>query len=125
MTNTDLAAPAAMPDVLAAVASELSVAMGQCARLDGALGRLLDAAPAERRGAVLGELHTVDLLSQQIAALAGFVERLALSAPGGLTVDVAPALDTITLGEVADRLRRGVGQECGPAAVLCDDLDLF
>ena len=124
MTNTDIAAPAAMPDVLAAVASELSVAMGQCARLDGALGQLLDAAPAERRGAVLGELHTVDLLSQQIAALAGFVECLALSAPG-LTVDVAPALDSITLGEVADRLRRGVGQESGPAAALCDDLDLF
>lgn len=125
MSTTDTEARAAMPDVLAAVADELSLAMGQCARLDGALGQLLDAAPPERRGALMQELHTVDLLNQQIAALAGFLGRLSSAAANQPSVDVAAALRTITLGDVAERISRGVGHVREPQELVTDDLDLF
>jgi len=125
MSITDTGAPAAMPDILAAVASELTLALGQCARLDGALGQLLDATPADRRPAVMQELHTVDLLNQQIAAVAGFVDRLREATAREPSIDVAAALETITLGEVAARIRRGVGHEASTAMAACDDVDLF
>src|SRR6516165_9660176 len=98
---TGNAAQAAMADVLTAVAGELVLAQSQCARLDGALGQLLHAAPADQRGAVMRELHVVDLLNQQIGAVAAFVERLSDGLPQGSLVEVGPALGTITLGEVA------------------------
>ena len=119
------AAQAAMVDVLSAVAGELVLAQSKCARLDGALGRLLDAASAEQRGAVLHELHAVDLLNQQIAAVAGFVERLSAAAPHGAVLDVGEALGTITLGEVAERLGQGVGWTAGPAAHAGEEVDFF
>lgn len=114
-----------MPDVLAALANELSLAMGQCAQLDGALGQLLAATPAEGRGAVMQELHTVDRLNQQIAALAGFVGRLSDATAACPAVDVGEALQTITLGDVAERIRRGVGHEVLAHEAVSDDVDLF
>ena len=117
-------AQAAMADVFSAVASELALAQTQCARLDGALGRLLEvAAPADRE-AVLRELHVVDLLNQQIAAVAGFVGRLGDAAPAAL-IEVGPALQSITLGEVAERIGQGVGQACASPAGASEDIDFF
>ncbi|CAN7341230.1 hypothetical protein LJR219_001904 [Phenylobacterium sp. LjRoot219] len=116
---------AAMTDVLSAVAGELLLAQGTCARLDGALGQLLHAAPADQRGAVMQELHAVDQLNQQIAAVAGFVERLSGKLGASVTIDVAEALGTITLGEVAQRISQGVGQAAAPIADVSDDVDFF
>src|ERR1700751_1807068 len=107
-------AQAAMADVLTAVAGELVLAQSQCARLDGALGQLLHAAPADERGAVMRELHVVDLLNQQIGAVAPFVDRLTDPLPQGARVEVGAALGAIALGEVAERIGRGVG--CAGAA---------
>jgi hypothetical protein len=121
---TGEAAQAAMTDVLSAVAGELALAQSQCARLDGALGQLLDAASAEQRGAVMRELHVVDLLNQQIGAVAAFVERLSEDLPHGASVQVAAALGTITLGEVAERIGLGVGC-AAPASAATDDIDFF
>jgi hypothetical protein len=123
---TGSAAQAAMIDVLSALAGELALAQTQCARLDGALGRLLDAAPATGRGDVMRELHVVDLLSQQIGAVASFVERLSDGVPQASRVEVGAALGAITLGEVAQRIGRGVG--CEPASAAssgADDVDFF
>jgi hypothetical protein len=116
--------PAAMTDVLSAVAGELALAQGTCARLDGALGQLLHAAPADQRGAVMRELHAIDQLNQQIAAVAGFVERLS-GKMGAVTIDVADALGAITLGEVAQRIGEGVGQAAPSAATVDEDVDFF
>jgi hypothetical protein len=119
------AAQAAMTDVLTAVAGELALAQSQCARLDGALGQLLHAAPAEQRGAVMRELHVVDLLNQQIGAVAAFVEHLSTELPHGARVAVGPALGTITLGEVAERIGLGVGY-AAPVPTQADDaVDFF
>ena len=119
------AAQAAMTDVLSALAGELTLAQSQCARLDGALGQLLHAAPAEQRGAVMRELHVVDLLSQQIGAVAAFVERLSDGVPQGSVVEVGPALGTITLGEVAQRIGEGVGCSAAGGAAAHEDVDFF
>lgn len=115
---------AAMTDVLSAVAGELVLAQTTCARLDGALGQLLDAAPAEKRGAVMRELHVVDLLNQQIAAIAGFVERIS-DRLEDVTVEVADALGAITLGEVAQRIGHGVGHIPSLAASASEEVDFF
>ena len=119
------AVQAAMTDVLSALAGELALARRQCARLDGALGQLLHAAPAEQRGAVMREMHVVDLLTQQIGAVAAFVERLSDGVPPGALVEVGPALGTITLGEVAQRIGRGVGCAAAPPAAADEDVDFF
>jgi hypothetical protein len=123
MTGT--AAQAAMTDVLSAVAGELVLAQSTCARLDGALGQLLHGAPAEQRGAVMRELHVVDLLNQQIAAVAGFVDRLSTGLGHGFTVEVGDALGGITLGEVAQRLGQGVGHAARPTEAANEDVDFF
>jgi hypothetical protein len=119
------AVEASMADVLSAVAGELGLARHACARLDGALGELLSAAPAEHRGAVMHELHAVDLLNQQIAALAGFVERLSGGTSGGIMIEVGQALGGITLGEVAARLGAGVGAPPAQSSMPADDIDFF
>ena len=111
-----------MTDVLSAVAGELGLAQSACARLDGALGDLLSAATADQRGAVIRELHAVDLLNQQIAALAGFVGRLSGLAEG-VEVEVGDALAAITLGDVAARIISGVGGP--PPADAGADVDFF
>lgn len=118
-------ASAAMTDVLSALATELALAQGQCARLDGALGQLLQTASTSDRPAVMRELHVVDLLSQQIGAVASFVDRLAGGVAEDQRVAVAEALDAIMLGEVAERIRLGVGQPPTVSAGFPEDLELF
>jgi len=114
-----------MADVLSAVACELALARGTCVRLDGALGQLLHAAPADQRGAVMRELHAVDHLNQQIAAVAGFVEHLSGKMGAGVTIEVVEALCAITLGEVAQRIGEGVGHAAGLSAPVDDEVDFF
>ncbi len=123
MSVTVSAGEAAMTDVLSAVAGELMLAQSTCARLDGALGQLLHAAPADQRGAVMRELHVVDLLNQQIAAVAGFVETLSGKLECRVTIEVGEALRGITLGEVAERIGLGVGHASPAAAETSEDVD--
>ncbi len=122
---TVTAGTAAMSDVLSALAGELALAQGKCARLDGALGQLLDGASVEMRGAVMRELHVVDLLNQHIGAVAAFVGRLSSATPHGALVEVGEALGLITLGEVAARIGQGVGAVRPVAAGAEEDVDFF
>jgi hypothetical protein len=119
------AGQAAMTDVLSALAGELAIAQSKCARLDGALGELLGAAPSEHRTAVMREMHVVDLLSQQIGAVAAFVERLSIAAPQGASVEIGEALGAVTLGEVAQRIGAGVGWTAPSASEADEDVDFF
>ena len=119
------AVQASMTDVLSAVAGELGLAQGACLRLDGALGELLGAAPADQRGAVMRELHAVDLLNQQIGAIAGFLSTLSGGLVERMTVEVGEALGGITLGDMATRLGQGVGVGLLEVAATADDVDFF
>ena len=119
------AVQASMTHVLSAVAGELGLAQDACSRLDGALGALLSAASADQRGAVMQELHAVDLLNQQISAIAGFVERLSGDVEDAIMIEVGEALGAITLGDVAQRLGRGFELPSVAAASATDDVDFF
>jgi hypothetical protein len=119
------AGQAAVSDVLSVVAGELAIAQIKCARLDGALGQLLDTTPSEQRGAVMREMHVVDLLAQQIGAVATFLERLTSVAPEGAAIEIGDALGAITLGEVAQRIGEGVGFAAAEAQPADEDIDFF
>ena len=112
---------AGMDAVFTALAAELAMAQDSCVRLDGAVGRLLEGASPEQRKAVLEELAVVDHLHQHIGALGSFARELAADA------DAGRALQSITLGEVAQRLSLSLGQQAASAgdAVSEGDLDLF
>jgi hypothetical protein len=124
MTTTASEPSAPVAHVLSALAAELVLAQAQCVRLDGALGQLLDGAAAEQRMSVMRELHTVDLLNQQIAAIAGFLGHLSEGASDDL-IPVGQALGAITLGEVAQRIGRSVGHAPASACEADEDVDFF
>ncbi len=97
--------------VLKALTGEMAIASQSCCHLDDALGRILEATPVEGRMAVMQELHTVDMLAQRVTAMADFTHKLSqsLTQSGGLDVD--GALATITLGEVAERMRAAISAD--------------
>ena len=125
MTSVSAAYPEApVGDVLKAVAAELSHAQASCARLDGALGRLLDGVAPDQRLSIMQELHAVDLLHQQISAVAHFVSRLE-PRPPATSLPVADALDGVTLGEVASRIRASLGAPDAAGEDASGDCDLL
>lgn len=88
-------------DVMSALTAELALAREACARLDGAMVSVLEGASSEQRGTLLGELHVVDRLNQQLEALDTFLRRVDC---GESLLEIGQALPAITLAEVADRL---------------------
>lgn len=54
--------------------------------------------------AVIAELQHLDAVIQHIAALRDFSEQLALQCDDAVQVDIAPALERVTLAEVRSRL---------------------
>jgi len=93
-------------DVVSALAAELAIAREGCARLDGALVKVLEDADARQRGVLMGELQTVDRLNQQLEALHTFLREIGC---GAAVMEVGSALPAITLAEVADRLGTTLG----------------
>jgi hypothetical protein len=88
-------------DVMSALTAELAVAREACARLDGAMVSVLEGASSEQRGTLLGELHVVDRLNQQLEALDTFLRRVDC---GESLLEIGKALPAITLAEVAERM---------------------
>lgn len=93
-------------DVLSALTEELAIAQGCCARLDSTMVAVLASADVHQRALLMGELHTVDRLTQQLEALHTFVRGVGC---GAAVMDVGAALPAITLAEVADRLGTKLG----------------
>ncbi len=93
-------------DVLTALAAELAVAREGCARLDGALVKVLENSDAGQRLLLMSELHSVDRLNQQLEALHTFLRGVYC---GAAVMDVGAALPAITLAEVADRMGTTLG----------------
>ena len=93
-------------DVLSALTAELTIAREGCARLDGALVKVLESSEGAQRGVLMGELQAVDRLNQQLEALHTFLRGVRC---GEAVMDVGPALPAITLAEVADRMGTTLG----------------
>lgn len=96
--------PASVASAFDALAWEMELAGARCLLLDDAIGQLLSGLPDEKKAQVLAEMHAVDLLSQQLSAVATFARNLSGQVAQDVAVDVGCALGDITLGAVADRM---------------------
>jgi hypothetical protein len=101
---------ASLVAVLTALSAEMSLAAVSCCELDDALGQILQATPIEERMKVMQQLHTVDLLAQHVTALTDFTAGLVRAIDQDVSLDVAAALSTITLGDVAGRLKAAMAE---------------
>lgn len=106
---------------------ELELAGARCIFLDTLIGKLLTTVAPEYRDELLEGIQAVDLLSQHLTGLSTFARQLSQTELAEARVDVSPALKSITLGALADRMTTSFG---GDEAGLGDgddagDLDLF
>ena len=106
---------------------ELELAGARCIFLDTLIGKLLTTVAPEYRDELLEGIQAVDLLSQHLTGLSTFARQLSQAEVAETRVDVSPALKSITLGALADRMTTSFG---GDDAGLGDgddagDLDLF
>lgn len=116
-----------VPHAFDVLSWELELAGARCIYLDKLIGKLLATLAPDMREQLLEGVQAVDLLSQHLTGLSGFARLLSHSQDVSGTLDVFPALRTITLGALADRMTTSFG---GADAGLNDgddagELDLF
>jgi hypothetical protein len=115
------------PEVLASLAAELEHAGVLCDRLEMLVTQLVRASRGEPLEIALHEAQTLDVLTQHLAALAGFTRKLSSQAEAGRDYDLNDAVAGVTLGDLAKRLAqmtRSVNVHPVPADD-AGDLDLF
>ena len=106
---------------------ELELAGARCIFLDTLIGKLLTTVAPEYRDQLLEGVQAVDLLSQHLTGLSTFARQLSQTVAGEERIGVSAALQSITLGALADRMTASFG---GDDAGINDgddagDLDLF
>ena len=106
---------------------EIELAGARCIFLDTLIGKLLATAAPELREQLLEGVQAVDLLSQHLTGLSSFARQMSHGQDVVGTLKVTPALQSITLGALADRMTTSFG---GVDAGLSDgddagELDLF
>lgn len=116
-----------VPHAFDVLSWELELAGARCIFLDTLIGKLLATVAPELREQLLEGVQAVDLLSQHLTGLSSFWRQLSQCEDLLGAVDVAPALKTITLGALADRMTTSFG---GTESGLGDgddagELDLF
>lgn len=105
---------------------ETELAGARCIFLDKMIGELMHSVPLEQREQLLEGMHVVDLLSQHLTCLSSFARRLSEQALPGMTVDVHAALQEVSLGALADRMRTAFGgEEAGSDETDSGEFDLF
>ena len=107
-----------LPVLLDRVGAELGSLSASVDDLQDHLGALLMRA-AEDKPHVMVHIQKLDALSQTLASLSGFVQALGPKTLGNRPVDIEPLVDTLTLADLADRLR---GQAASQSP---DDFELF
>lgn len=119
--------PASVASAFDALAWEMDLAGARCTLLDNAIGELVATLPAEHQAKAIGEMHAVDLLSQQLSALSSFARRVGGQVAEDVAVDVHFALSDITLSAVAERMLAALGGKPREAfeAEGAGELDLF
>lgn len=109
------------------VAWEIELAAARCIFLDSLVGRMLKEMPEKIRESFQEDVHTVDLLCQQLTGLSAFTRQMSGNVAPDVSAYVHTALDVITLGALADRMTVALG---GVEKDINDgdgagDLDLF
>jgi len=106
---------------------ELELAGARCIFLDTLIGKLLTTVAPEHREQLIEGIQAVDLLSQHLTGLSTFARSLSQTVAAPEQIEVGAALQSITLGALADRMTSSFG---GDEAGINDgdeagDLDLF
>lgn len=112
--------------VLAAVAQEIRRGSDQARQVEGLVSELVRRSSGEDRRLAMHEAQAIDVLLQQLDVLAAFVSELTtLGADDMMEVD--RALGTVSMAEMASRLRRALYVETRDAAAAAPsgDLELF
>lgn len=110
------------------LAWEIELAGARCIFLDSLIGELTPDIPPEKRERLRSGLHAVDLLSQHLTSLSAFARQFSADCPVEASAAAVPALATITLGGLAERMATALGAEEAtppPDAPDPGDLDLF
>ncbi|HYE44876.1 MAG TPA: hypothetical protein VEA44_03780 [Caulobacter sp.] len=92
------------------LAWEIELAGARCIMLDSLIGEVIRGLPVEERHRLQSGLHSVDLLSQHLTGLSAFARRMSLDATEG-TAPTTGAVNDVTLGALADRMRSAFGGE--------------
>lgn len=110
--------PAAV--ALARVGAEMERLTARLARVEEAIGRIVNDAGAAS-AALVNDLQEIDLARQESAALAQLLGALAAALPDAAPVDLARAVRALPLGDLAERLAgRGRRAARAPETVLFD-----
>lgn len=110
------------------LAWEIELAGARCIFLDSLIGELTPDIPHDKRARLQAGLHAVDLLSQHLTSLSAFARQLSGDCPSEAAAVVEPALATISLGGLAERMASAFGADeklPAPDAPDAGDLDLF
>ena len=91
-------------NVMAQLTAELKFLVRATATVEAAIARIVVDAPTHPPH-VLRDLQNLDLLTQSLAALAGYTNELTSHLPEELAVDSGSAAHVVTLAALARRLR--------------------
>lgn len=121
-----MSASAQLPTVLTALAQELRLGSANAVALEGLVSEMVRRSTGEERKLAIQEAQGLDALQQHLDVLARFVAILAEAAPP-VGVEVAEALDTVPLAQVAARLRGALHRrdDAAPADAPAGDFELF
>jgi hypothetical protein len=92
-----------LAEVLQAAAAETSNLSRAAERLQSLASDLIQRA-VEGDPALMEEAQGLDVLAQTLAALADFLQRVGQDVPSNWRLDIAPALDGVSLSDLAYRL---------------------
>ncbi len=109
---------AALPDLLSAVAAELTRLHERALDLQSATGALAEGGAAR----AVEALQDLDRLTQDLSGLSAYAAALSAQGEAAWRVDEAAALEAVTLASLARRLSPGsacAGDDCG------GDVELF
>ena len=120
-----MSVPVSLPTVLAALAQELRLGSANAVALEGLVSEMVRRSTGEERKLAIQEAQGLDALQQHLDVLARFAVLAEAAPPVG--VEVAEALDTVPLAQVAGRLRGALHRrgDSATADAPAGDFELF
>jgi hypothetical protein len=113
-----------LADVLARSAAELADLADRTERLQDVMAELVRQCAALDDGATR-DMQALDWIAQHLEGLASFLGMLSKEMAPGWRIDPNPALDALSLAELAHRLRGAPLAPSGPPIVAAGDMELF
>ena len=112
-------------ETLRRVTDELRKVTRRLEKVDDAVGRLVFDVRFANKGAQFHDLQDLDRAKQEVAGIAGFLERLAHDMPAEWVADSNTATLMIDLHELATSLAHRDASEGDGSAVGGDDCEMF